>query len=111
MMRAARLTVVPKKSLSRSSTTPVCIPQRTQGDAVRLRGIGKRHLQVDGRVDRVTRIGERGNRVARHLDERAAVRFDGMPRKGVVAGERDAHPLRLAFPKARAALDVGEERS
>ena len=102
MMRAARLTAPPKKSLSRRSTTPACIPQRTCSamPPVACR-IGERVLQLDRRMRR-RRADPRTPRTCRRRS--SSRRCRGCPRRPRGRARRGApapaHPLGTAAPKA-----------
>ena len=75
MMRAARLTGLPKRSSSRRSTTPRCRPARTlSANAFGRRQPLQRLLQNHRGIERVYRVVEGGvHAVASHLDDDAAV--------------------------------------
>ena len=111
-MRAARLITLPKKSLSRRSTTPACSPAaHPQRDAMGRRRIGERQLQLQRGKDPVEGILECGIHAdAGHLDDDAAVALDRRPDHRVVARQRVLHPLGLLVPKPSAAFDLGEQK-
>ena len=111
MMRAARFTTLPKKSLSRLSTTPAWSPQRARSATPSVAtGSASACWKLERGGDRVLRVVERGaHAVAGHLDHAAAMRLDGRAGKRVVPRERAFHSRRLALPQLSAALDIGEE--
>ena len=81
-----------------------------QCNAVRRGGIGEPLLQLQRRGDRIERIVERAVRaVAAHFYDYAVVILNGGAHDRVVARECKLHPIVLAIPQSRAALDVGEQ--
>ncbi len=76
----------------------------------RLADRGHAALQAERRRDRRRGVGEdRMQSVADHFHHAAAVRLDLAAAQRVVTGERIGHPRLFGLPKARAALDIGEQ--
>jgi hypothetical protein len=112
MMRAARFTHAPKKSLSRRSTMPACRPQRAASATPSAPGIGECLLELQSGTRRVLRVVEGGaHAVAGHLDHAAAMRSTADRRASYRGAQRGFHARRLALPQLGAAFDVGEEEA
>ena len=112
MMRAARLTLVPKEIVVASFIdASVQSAADEELNAAGRRWIGKSPLQLDHCRDAVRRVAEhRVQPVTGRFDDRALVILDGLAGQLIMAGQRQPHSLGFALPQPGAALDVGEEK-